>query len=158
MRVHIGSDHAGFQLKTALTEHLSKAGHTVIDHGSGEFNPDDDYPGPCINAAIAVAADPGSLGFVLGGSGNGEQIAANKVTGIRAALIWNTDTATLAREHNDANVAAIGARMHDQATSLKLADTFLAATFSDNERHRRRIVQLSEYETTGETWGVPEKQ
>ena len=149
MRVHLGSDHAGFELKAALAAHLAEQGYDVVDHGALVYNADDDYPGPCIAAALAVVADPGSLGFVIGGSGNGEQIAANRVAGVRAALIWNDDTATLAREHNDANVAAIGARMHDEATALRLADLFVSTPFSDGERHIRRLAKLTSYEQTG---------
>lgn len=154
MRIHLGSDHAGFNFKKSLGEHLKKAGYEVVDHGADVFDPDDDYPAPCINAARAVVADPGSLGFVLGGSGNGEVIAANKVKGTRAALIWSTETAELARQHNDANIASIGARMHDLATALELADTFVNTKFSNGERHIRRIKQLAEFEATGVTWQV----
>lgn len=149
MRVHLGSDHAGFELKTAVSAHLSAQGHDVVDHGALVYDADDDYPGPCIAAAEAVVADPGSLGVVIGGSGNGEQIAANCVKGVRAALIWSDDTAALAREHNDANVAGIGARMHDEATALRLIDIFLSTPFSEGERHARRIAKLASYEATG---------
>lgn len=149
MRVHVGSDHAGFELKNALVAHLRDQGHDVIDHGAHHYDADDDYPGPCIETGLAVVADPGSLGFVIGGSGNGEQIAANCVTGVRAALIWNDDTASLSRQHNDANVAGIGARMHDVDTALHLADVFLATPFSNGERHVRRIAKLASYEATG---------
>ena len=149
MRVHIGSDHAGFELKEALSTHLTAQGHEVIDHGAFVYDADDDYPGPCIDTGLAVVADPGSLGFVIGGSGNGEQIAANCVDGVRAALIWSEETASLSREHNDANVAGIGARMHDTATALRLADIFIATPFSEGERHSRRIAKLASYEATG---------
>ena len=149
MRVHLGSDHAGFELKNAVAAHLTAKGHEVVDHGAHEFDADDDYPGPCIAAAEAVVADPGSLGLVIGGSGNGEQMAANCVRGVRAALIWSEETAALSREHNDANVAGIGARMHDEATALRLVDVFLATAFSGGERHSRRIAKLASYEATG---------
>ena len=112
MRVYVGSDHAGFELKNYLVEHLAKAGHEVVDCGPQAYDPDDDYPPYCFRTAERVLADPGSLGVVIGGSGNGEQIAANKVPGIRAALAWSEETATLAREHNDANVISVGGRMH----------------------------------------------
>src|SRR5690606_20713762 len=104
MRVHLGSDHAGFELKQHLAGWLADHGYEVVDHGPTEYDPDDDYPVFCLRAARGVVADPGSLGIVLGGSGNGEQIAANKVAGVRAALAWNEETAALARQHNDANV------------------------------------------------------
>ncbi len=148
MRVYLGSDHAGFELKTHLANHLNSQGYEVVDVGPRSFDPDDDYPAYCIATGLAVVADPGSLAVVIGGSGNGEQIAANKVTGVRAALAWNLDTARLAREHNDANVVAVGARQHplDQATAL--VEAFLTTPFSGNERHARRIAQLAEYERT----------
>jgi ribose 5-phosphate isomerase B len=146
MRVQIGSDHAGFELKAALAAHLTAVGHEVIDHGAAEYDPADDYPPFCIAAAQAVVDDPGSLGIVIGGSGNGEQIAANKVTGVRAALGWSVETATLARQHNDANVMGIGARMHDEATATAIVDAFLATPFSQDPRHVRRIALLTAYE------------
>jgi len=149
MRVYLGSDHAGFELKAALIEHLSKAGHEPIDCGALTFNPGDDYPGPCIAAASRTVADPGTLGIVIGGSGNGEQISANKVTGIRAALVWNDETARLAREHNDANVISIGARNHPVEDAERFVDIFLDTPFSQDPRHVRRIGQVSEYEQTG---------
>lgn len=150
MRVHIGGDHAAWDLKQALVAAVSAEGHEVVDHGPHEFDAQDDYPRFCVPAAEAVAADPGSLGVVLGGSGNGEQIAANKVTGIRAALAYDTDTASLAREHNDANVVAIGARKHSEAEAIELVRTFLATPYSGQARHTRRIELLAAYETTGE--------
>lgn len=148
MRVHLGSDHAGFELKTALIDHLKASGHDVVDHGAFEYDGDDDYPSFCIAAAQGVVADPGSLGVVIGGSGNGEQIAANKVNGIRAALIWSRDTAALSREHNDANVAGIGARQHSLEEAIAIVDVFLATPFSNGERHQRRIDQVSAFETS----------
>src|SRR5712691_10786160 len=107
MRVYVASDHAGFELKAHLMAHLAAAGHEPIDCGATEYQPEDDYPPYCVAAAERVVADPGSLGVVIGGSGNGEQIAANKVRGVRAALTWNKETARLARLHNDANVLSI---------------------------------------------------
>lgn len=149
MRVHIGSDHAGFELKTHLIEWLAANGYEPVDHGAHRFDELDDYPPFCIAAAAATVAEPGSLAIVIGGSGNGEQIAANKVKGARAALAWSTETASLARQHNNANVVAIGARMHtaDEATSI--AETFLATAWSNAERHQRRIDMLTAYEETG---------
>ncbi len=148
MRLHIAADHAGFELKSILSEHLRAAGHDVVDHGALTFNALDDYPAFCIAAAAAVVAEPGSLGIVIGGSGNGEQIAANKVPGARAALVWSTDTATLARAHNDANVIAVGARQHSVDAALDLVEAFIAEPFSGDERHQRRIDQLAEYEAS----------
>ncbi len=155
MRVHLGSDHAGLELKEALVAHLHEAGHEPVDHGPHAYDALDDYPPFCFATAEAVVADPGSLGIVLGGSGNGEQIAANKVKGIRAALAWNLDTAKLAREHNNANVVSVGARMHDEATALAILDTFLDTGFSGEPRHSRRIAMLSDYERTGELPALP---
>ena len=149
MRVHIGSDHAGLELKNALVEHLKSSGHDVVDHGPHVYDALDDYPVFCIPAAQAVASENGSFGIVLGGSGNGEQMAANKVKGIRAALVWSIETAKLAREHNDANVIAIGGRMHPIEVCKELIDVFLATQFSNDERHIRRIGQVSNFETKG---------
>jgi ribose 5-phosphate isomerase B len=149
MRIHVGSDHAGFDLKGRVVESLRAAGHDVHDHGPQTLEPDDDYPPYCIATAEAVIADPGSLGVVIGGSGNGEQIAANKVDGIRAALAWSTETATLARRHNDANVVSIGARMHSTDEALGFVATFVDTPFSHDPRHQRRIGQLAAYEQSG---------
>ncbi len=150
MKIHIGTDHAGLDFKNTITQHLTQQGHQVTDHGAYEFNPEDDYPAFCIATAEAVMADEvdgnQSLGVVFGGSGNGEQIAANKVTGIRAALVWNEDTAKLARQHNNANVISIGARQHTQEEALHLIDLFINEPFSGDERHVRRISQIKEYE------------
>ena len=146
MRIHIGSDHAGYELKVALVEHLRAAGHDVVDHGADAYDAQDDYPPFCLATGQAVVADPGSLGIVLGGSGNGEQIAANKVDGVRAALAWNASTAELARQHNNANVVSIGARQHSVDDALALVDTFVATPFSEDPRHQRRIDLLTAYE------------
>jgi ribose 5-phosphate isomerase B len=142
MRVHLGYDHAGLELARVLEQHLQDAGHEVVDHGPREYDADDDYPAPCYAAAQAAVADPGSLGVVIGGSGNGEQIAANKARGARAALAWNLETARLARQHNDANVVGIGARQHTPQEALAIVDAFLAEPFSGDARHRRRIEQV----------------
>ena len=155
MRVHLGSDHAGFELKQAIAEHLRGAGHDVEDHGPHEYDPDDDYPPFCLRAALGVVADAGSLGVVVGGSGNGEQIAANKVTGVRAALAWNVETARLAREHNDANIVAVGARMHPVDVATTIVTTFLTTPFSGSSRHAQRIALISEYERTRQLPELP---
>jgi ribose 5-phosphate isomerase B len=154
MRIHIATDHAGLDLSHFLIAELRKGGHEVFDHGPTSFDPLDDYPAFCINAALAVVADEAAqvsaLGIVLGGSGNGEQIAANKVKGIRAALVWNLDTAKLARQHNNANVVAVGARQHQKEEVLELINAFIGEPFSNDERHVRRINKIANYETTGE--------
>lgn len=146
MRIHVAADHAAFDFKAALVDHLRAAGHDVVDHGAHVYDALDDYPAFCFDAARAVVAEPGSLGVVAGGSGNGEQIAANKVAGVRAALAWNTDTAVLARNHNNANVVSIGARMHTLDEALTIVDAFVDAPFSGDERHQRRIDQVAAYE------------
>ncbi|SEC14775.1 ribose 5-phosphate isomerase B [Paramicrobacterium humi] len=157
MRIHIATDHAGLEFSRKLQDYLRDKGHEVIDHGPSEYDPLDDYPAFCINAAHAVVVDQTAgveaLGVVFGGSGNGEQIAANKVKGARAALVWNTSTAELARDHNDANVISIGARQHSYEDVLSFIDTFIAHPFSGDERHARRIAQLAEYEQTGDIAG-----
>ena len=150
MRIHIGSDHAGLEFKAKIIAHLQSQGHQVTDHGPHSFDPLDDYPEFCIPAALATANDPGSFGIVLGGSGNGEQMAANKVKGVRAALVWSVEIAKLAREHNDANVISLGGRMHDEKFCLELVDTFLLTPFSEDERHVRRIGLISKYEEKGQ--------
>jgi ribose 5-phosphate isomerase B len=154
MRVHIATDHAGLELSAHLIEHLSAKGYEMVDHGPKEYDAEDDYPAFCINAALAVVADQAAgvdaLGIVLGGSGNGEQIAANKVKGIRAALAWNLNTARLAREHNDANVVAVGGRQHSVEEATRIIEAFLAEPFSNAERHVRRIGKIAAYEATGE--------
>lgn len=157
MRIHIATDHAGLDFSRHLIDHLTGAGHEVIDHGPQSYDALDDYPAFCINAAQSVVDDQAAgieaLGVVFGGSGNGEQIAANKVTGARAALVWNLSTARLAREHNDANVISIGARQHTIEDATSFIDAFIAEPFSDEERHARRIAQLAEYELTGDIAG-----
>ena len=149
MKIHIGSDHAGLEFKNKIVQHLRSQGHIVEDHGPHIYDALDDYPVFCIPAAEATAKEQGSFGIVLGGSGNGEQMAANKVKGVRAALVWSIETAKLAREHNDANVISIGGRMHDEEFCLKLVDTFLATPFSRDDRHVRRIGLMSKYEQEG---------
>ncbi|MEV5823828.1 ribose-5-phosphate isomerase [Micromonospora harpali] len=155
MRVYLGSDHAGFELKVHLASHLAKQGYEVVDVGPHVFDPDDDYPAFCLHTGTRVVADPGSLGVVIGGSGNGEQIAANKVAGVRAALAWNIDTAQLGREHNDANVVAVGARQHTLDEATAIVEAFLTTSFSGNPRHARRIEQVAAYEQTRELPELP---
>lgn len=154
MRIHIATDHAGMELSSHLIEALSAKGYEMVNHGPAVYDAEDDYPAFCINAALAVVADQAAgvdaLGIVLGGSGNGEQIAANKVKGVRAALVWNLDTAKLAREHNDANVVAVGGRQHTVDEATELIEAFLAEPFSNAERHKRRIGKIATYEATGE--------
>lgn len=155
MRVYLGADHAGFELKNQIADHLRANGHEVVDCGAYVYDAADDYPAFCIDAATRTVADPGSLGIVLGGSGNGEQIAANKVPGARCALAWSVETAQLARQHNNAQLIGIGGRMHSIEEALAIVDAFLSTPWSNEERHRRRIEILAEYERTGVAPEVP---
>lgn len=155
MKIHLGCDHAGFELKEKVAIHLKNKGHEVIDHGAKKFNAVDDYPVFCFLAAQAAAKDPSSLAIVIGGSGNGEQISANKIKGVRAALAWSAETAKLAREHNNANVMGLGGRMHSEFESLAIIDAFIDTVFSNEERHVRRINQISGYETSGNLPPLP---
>ncbi len=139
MRVFVGTDHAGMEFKEHLKGALAEAGHEPVDCGAHEYDPEDDYPPFCFEVGERVVVEPGTLGVVIGGSGNGEQIAANKVPGVRAALVWNTETAQLARQHNDANVVSIGARQHSVEEAAELVLEFLRTSFSGDDRHVRRI-------------------
>jgi ribose 5-phosphate isomerase B len=156
MRIHLGSDHAGLELKEHMLGWLRDHGHEPVDHGPFVYDAQDDYPVFCLRAAAAVVADEGSLGVVIGGSGNGEQIAANKVPGVRAALAWSEETASLAREHNDANVISVGGRMHTVDEMTRFIEVFLGTAFTGEERHVRRIGMLADYEATGELPPLPE--
>lgn len=160
MRVHLGSDHAGLDLKDHLLTWLVDHDYEVVDHGPFVYDALDDYPVFCLRAAEAVAAEQAegldSLGVVIGGSGNGEQIAANKVLGVRSALVWSEETAVLAREHNDANVVSVGGRLHSLEEMTRFVEVFLTTAFSGEERHVRRIGQLASYETTRELPPLPE--
>jgi ribose 5-phosphate isomerase B len=156
MRVHLGSDHAGLELKEHLTAWLREQGHEPVDHGPFVYDAQDDYPVFCLRAAEGTVADPGSLGVVIGGSGNGEQIAANKVRGVRCGLAWSDETAALAREHNDANVVSVGGRMHTVEEMTRFIGIFLSSHFTGEERHVRRIGMLADYEATGDLPPLPE--
>jgi len=159
MRVHLGCDHAGLDLKDHLIAWLTDHGYEPVDHGPFWYDAVDDYPVFCLRAAEGVAADRAagldSLGVVIGGSGNGEQMAANKVVGIRCALAWSEETAKLARQHNDAQVVAVGGRMHSLEDMTRFVELFLAEPFSDEERHVRRIGQLAAYEAIHELPPLP---
>src|SRR5215469_4871469 len=150
VRVYLGSDHAGFELKAALVAALEKAGHEPVDCGAATYDPEDDYPVYVMRAALKVIEDPGSLGIVIGGSGNGEQIAANKIPGIRAALAWTEETAKLARQHNDANVLRLGARMYSVDDAISFSKIFLSTPFSGEPGDARRLAEIAGYEKTGE--------
>ena len=155
MRVYLGSDHAGYELKAALVAALEKAGHEPVDCGPHSYDANDDYPVYVLRAAQGVIGDPGSLGIVIGGSGNGEQIAANKIPGIRAALAWTDETAQLARQHNDANVLSLGARQYSVDESISFALAFVGTPFSQDPRHVRRLEMIAEYEKSGDLPEIP---
>ena len=156
MRVYLGSDHAGFELKSRLVAWLSEAGYEPVDCGPQAYVQDDDYPPYVMRAAHGVAGDPGSLGIVIGGSGNGEQIASNKVPGVRAALAWTAETAQLTRQHNDANVLSLGARMYSQDDAVSFAKVFVQTPFSGEARHARRLAMIADYEKTGDLPAEPQ--
>jgi ribose 5-phosphate isomerase B len=156
MRVHLGSDHAGLELKEHLLNWLADRGDEVVDHGPFVYDALDDYPVFCLRAAAAVADEEGSLGVVIGGSGNGEQMAANKVRGVRAALVWSEETAVLARQHNDANVISVGGRMHTLEDMTRFIEIFLTTPFTGEARHVRRIALLTDYEKTGNLPPLPD--
>jgi ribose 5-phosphate isomerase B len=155
VRVYLGSDHAGFELKQQLVEQLRGLGHEPVDCGPHSYDAEDDYPPFVLRAATKTAGDPGSMGIVLGGSGNGEAIAANKVRGVRCALAFSEDTARLAREHNDANVLSLGARMYDADTAQRFVEIFLSTAFTGESRHVRRIGMLTDYEESRELPPLP---
>lgn len=157
MRIYLGADHAGFDMKNIIANHLrGRDGIEVVDCGAHIYDAEDDYPAYCIEAARRTVADEGSLGIVLGGSGNGEQIAANKVPGARCALAWSVETARLAREHNNAQLIGIGGRMHSEEEALAIVDAFLDQEWSGAERHQRRIDILAAYEKNHEAPALPD--
>ena len=156
MRVYLGSDHAGFELKSRLTEWLEAQGHEPVDCGPAAYHDGDDYPPYVMRAASSAIADPGSLGIVIGGSGNGEQIAANKIHGVRAALAWSEETAQLARLHNNANVLSLGARMYPLADAVEFARIVVATPFSGEARHAKRLAEIADFEKNGDLPPLPQ--
>jgi len=155
MRVHLGGDHAAYDLKCTLLTFLQAKGYDVVDHGPYYCDPEDDYPVAVLRAAEAVSGDVGAFGIVLGGSGNGEQMAANKVRGIRAALAYNVEVARLARTHNNAQVLSIGSRMNTVDEAEAMVETFLTTKFSGDERHARRLAMVERYEQDGQLPPIP---
>lgn len=145
MRIHLATDHAGYELKESLKKMLVAGGYDIIDHGADSFDAGDDYPDFIIPAAQAVAMDIGSMGIILGGSGQGEAMAANRIPRVRAAVYYGGDTkiVTMAREHNDANVLSIGARFATQEEAEQAVKIFLETAFSKDERHVRRINKFN---------------
>ncbi len=155
MRVHIGGDHAAYELKGELVTFLQGEGYDVVDHGPDYYDDQDDYPVAVLRTAQAVSGDVGALGVVLGGSGNGEQMAANKVRGIRAALAYTPELARLARQHNNAQVVSIGARFTSLEDAKAIALTFMTTHFSEDPRHQRRLEMVERYEQSGELPPIP---
>lgn len=149
MRIHIGGDHAAFETQQALITYLAEQGHDVVNHGPTEYDAEDDYPVYVLRAAEAVRDEDGSLGIVLGGSGNGEQMAANKVKGIRAALCLTPEFASLAREHNGAQILSIGGRFVSIDEAKEIARTFIETPYAGVERHARRLAMVEAYEQDG---------
>lgn len=143
-KVYIGSDHAGYELKEKLRVYLSSLGYEVEDKGAFSLNPNDDYPDFIKPVAISVVNNKGSFGIILGGSGEGEQMVANKIEGIRAAEYYggNLDIVRLAREHNDANILSLGARFINEEQAHDAVKIFLETPFSREVRHERRINKM----------------
>jgi len=139
-RIALGSDHAGFPLKEVIREHLQRRGYDVADFGTSSEEPVD-YPDYCRPAAESVATGECDLGIVFGGSGNGEAIVANKVSGIRCGVCWNTESARLTKAHNLANMIAMGARMVSPEEGIRIVDTWLGAEF-EGGRHQLRIDKI----------------
>ena len=148
MRIAIGADHAGYPLKAHLVGWLTEAGHEVVDHGT-DSTESVDYPPFCAAVGLDVAAGRAERGIVLGGSGQGEQLAANKVRGVRAALCHDLYTARLSRAHNDANVLAMGGRIVAEGLAEEIVGLWLATPF-DGGRHARRVDQLAAIEDDAE--------
>jgi ribose 5-phosphate isomerase B len=144
VRIALGADHAGYPLKLAVAKHLADAGHEVADFGT-DSEEAVDYPPFCAAVGRAVVKGECDFGIVMGGSGQGEQIAANKVHGVRAALCPDEFTARLAREHNDANVLALGGRVTGEPHALAIVDVFLATEF-EGGRHSRRVALIVDIE------------
>ena len=140
MKVSIASDHAGYSYKSEIIKHLKLLGHQVVDYGTDSDAPVD-YPDFIKPAAKSVANGKSDVGIVLGGSGNGEAIAANKVTGIRCAVCWSVESAKLAKEHNDANMISIGQRLVSLNSALQIVDAWMKAGF-EGGRHIRRIEKI----------------
>lgn len=147
MRIYIASDHAGYEMKKALYEYLREEGHEVEDIGNKEHDPNDDYPDFTFPLAEKVVQNESSVGIILGLTGNGEAIAANKVRGARAAVCLNEEMARKARDHNHANILSLGSDFLDIVTAKKIVDAFLRTSFSKEERHIRRVKKISSYES-----------
>ena len=143
MKIHLATDHAGLELKNAIGKYLSQKGHAITDHGANEYDAEDDYPDFIFPCAEAVGADPESRGIILGGSGQGEAMTANRVIGVRAAVYYGSerDIPRLSREHNNANILSLGARFISEEEIYDIIDQWLAEAFAGG-RHKRRIDKL----------------
>jgi len=148
MKLYIASDHAGYWLKEDIKQDLRSYGHEVVDVGNNQYDPNDDYPDFVIACAEKVSGDYGAMGIVVGRSGNGEAMAANKVKGIRAVLCLSDDMAKLAREHNNANVMSLGSEFVDAHKAERIVAVFIDTPFPGEERHVRRTDKISSYENT----------
>ncbi len=144
MKIYLAADHAGFEMKESVKKYLEVKGHDVTDFGAHEFNDSDDYPDYIRPCAEAVAADISSLGFIFGGSGQGEDMVADKIVGTRSAVYYGgpLEIVKLAREHNNANILSIGARFLEDDDAKKAIDLFMGTEFSGEERHIRRINKI----------------
>jgi ribose 5-phosphate isomerase B len=154
--IHIGSDHAGFDLKNAIIRFLEQKHYEVVDHGAYEFDAEDDYPDFVLPVALAVAEDKNMRGIILGGSGQGEAMVTNRVQGIRATVFYgepeysDESIINLSRQHNDANILSIGARFVTEEEALEAIDMWLETAFSEEERHARRIAKIDEIDSYNE--------
>lgn len=144
MKIFLGADHAGFKLKNKIKTYLEELGEEVFDKGANELNEQDDYPDFILPVARAVREDKGAKGIILGGSGQGEAIVANKIPGVRAVVYYGGDKKilTLSREHNDANVLSLGARFLTEEEAINAVKLWLETPFSKEERHERRIKKI----------------
>ncbi len=152
--IHIGSDHAGFDLKNEIVRFLEQQHYEVIDHGAYELDPEDDYPDFILPVAVSVAEDPNSKGIILGGSGQGEAMVANRVLGVRATVFYgepvNSEESIieLSKQHNDANILSLGARFITDEEALEAVQLWLETSFSEEERHARRIAKIDEIDSS----------
>lgn len=146
MKIHMGADHAGYDLKEKLKEYLIQMGHEIIDHGAYTVNPDDDYPDVIEPVAQVISEDPTSFGIILGGSGQGEAIDANRFAQVRAIEYYggNLEIITLGRQHNNANILSLGARFITEEEAKHATKLFLETDFSNDERHIRRLNKIDD--------------
>ncbi len=147
MKIYLSSDHGGFELKEEVKTYLCNENHEVVDMGNDHLDPEDDYPDFVLPMSEKVSSEESSLGIVFGRSGNGEQIAANKVKGVRAALCTSPQMAMKAREHNNANILSIGSDYLDFEFAKEIIESFIKTPFTNEEKHQRRIDKILNYES-----------